>query len=199
MFEGWGAAVVGAAVVGGVASSMSADKAADAQTDAAQAGIESENYQFEQATKLLQPYVDAGNSSLTSQQDLLGLNGDEAQQAAVNNIKNSSKYTTLLKEGETSILQNAAATGGVRGGNTQAALAEYSPTLLNSLIDDQYNKLSGITQLGQASASKQAANNIQQGTDTAALLATIGQAQAGNYLAQGEAVSKTANSIATVF
>lgn len=197
MFEGWGAAVVGAAVVGAVVSSKSASKAADAQTQSAQAGINSTNYQFEQAKKILAPYVDAGTGSLTAQQDLLGLNGHDAQQKAINGIKNSSQFTELTKQGETGILQNAAATGGLRGGNTESALAQFRPALLNSLIDSQFNKLSGITQIGQASAAGTGSAGIQTGANVAALQQVQGQAQAGGYLAQGQAANNVANSIAT--
>jgi hypothetical protein len=146
MFEGWGAAVVGAAVVGGVAKSMSAKKAAGAQTKSAQAGIEAENKRFEEATKLLQPYTDAGTKSLSAQGDLAGLNGPEAQKAAIAAIEDSPQFAAMQQQGEEGILQNASATGGLRGGNTQAALAQFRPQLLSGLIDQQYNRLGGITQ-----------------------------------------------------
>jgi len=198
MFEGWGAAVVGAAVVGAVATSMASDKAASAQKDAAQAGIDSENYRFEQATKILKPYVDAGTGSLAAQQDLLGLNGQEAQQKAIDSIQSGSIYQALTKQGEDAILQNASATGGIRGGNVQASLGQFRPQLLNQLINEQFNKLSGITQIGQAAAAGQASNGMQVGANDANLQLQIGQANAGNALAQGQAVSNVANSFATL-
>lgn len=198
MFEGWGAAVVGAAVVGAVASTAASNKASKAQSASAQAGIDSENYRFEQATQILKPYVDAGTGSLTAQQDLLGLNGDAAQQAATDKIQNSSTFNALTKQGEDAILQNASATGGVRGGNTAAALGQFRPQLLNQMINEQYSKLGGITQLGQAAAAGQAANGMQVGANDAQLQLQIGNAQAGNALAQGQAVSNVANSFATM-
>jgi hypothetical protein len=244
MFEGWGAAMVGAAVVGGVASSMSADKAADAQTDAAAAGINASNQQFYAAQKILAPYVTAGSGvdefntqayldanpdvaadpwasqhpeehwkrwgraegradpgriqkvgSLQAQQDLIGLNGPEKQRSAIEAIKESSMFSELAKQGEEGILQNASATGGLRGGNTQGALAQFRPALLSAVIDSQFSKLSGITQLGQASAAGQASAGLQTGANVATLLQDQGAARAGNYLAQGQAASNVVNSI----
>lgn len=198
MFEGWGAAVVGAAVVGGVAKSVSASKAAKAQGKAADAGIEAENQRFEEATKLLQPYTDAGTKSLSAQGDLAGLNGPEAQRAAIAGIEGSPQFQALQQQGEEAILQNASATGGLRGGNTQGVLAQYRPQLLAQLINDQYSKLGGITQIGQASAAKVGAAGMMNGQDVANLIQTKGAAQAGKYLAIGSAVGDVANSVGGV-
>jgi hypothetical protein len=197
MFEGWGAAVVGAAVVGGVASNMAASKGAKAQSDASKAGIESENYRFDKMQEMLKPYTAAGEKSLASQGDLAGLNGPEAQQAAVAAIEKSPEFGAMTQQGEEAILQNASATGGVRGGNTQGALATFRPQLLSGLIDKQYNRLGGITQIGQASAAGVGSAGITTGSNIANLLAQQGQAEAGKAIAQGQAVGNVANSIAT--
>lgn len=197
MFEGWGAAVVGAAVVGGVASNMAAKKGAKAQKDSAQKGIDAENYRFDQMQQLLKPYTEAGNKSLSAQGDLAGLNGPEAQKAAVDAIQNSPEFDAMSKQGEEGILQNASATGGLRGGNTQAALAQFRPQLLSGLIDRQYGRLGGITQIGQASAAGVGSAGINTGANVAQLLQSQGQAEAGRAIAQGQAVGNVANSIAT--
>lgn len=197
MFEGWGAAVVGAAVVGGVASSQAAKKGAKAQTKSAEAGIEAENYRFDKLQELLKPYTEAGLKSLTAQNDLTGLNGPEAQSKAIAAIENSPEFASIARQGEEGILQNASATGGLRGGNTQAALATFRPQLLSGLIDKQYQRLGGITQIGQASAAGVGAAGMQNGSNVSALLQSIGQARAGEAVATGQAVGNVANSIAT--
>lgn len=197
MFEGWGAAVVGAAVVGGVASNMAAKKGAKAQKDAAEAGVEAENYRFDEMQKLLKPYTEAGNKSLIAQEDLSGLNGPEAQKAALAAIEDSPEFAAMTQQGEEAILQNASATGGLRGGNTQGALATFRPQLLSGLIDKQFNRLGGITQIGQASAAGVGSAGITTGANVAQLLQMQGQAEAGKAIAQGQAVGNVANSIAT--
>ena len=91
--------------------------------------------------------------SLGAQEDLLGLNGADAQGRAISQIENSPYFSGLVKQGENAILQNASATGGLRGGNTQAALAQFRPNMLAAAIDQQYQRLGGLTSLGQNAAA----------------------------------------------
>src|SRR4051812_32176679 len=107
MFEGWGAAAAAAAVVGGVGSSQASSKAAGAQKKSSKNAVEAENYRFDQMNALLKPYVDAGNKSMTAQGDLAGVNGPDAQRAAIATIEGSPEFADMTKQGETSILQNA--------------------------------------------------------------------------------------------
>lgn len=198
---GAGAIVAGVGLaVGGVgamvASSNSAGAARDAaniQANAAQAGISAQTDAQSKIQALLAPYVGAGNQSLVKQQDLLGLNGNDAQLSAINAIKTSSQFDALNKTGQDSILQNASATGGLRGGNTQAALAQFSPALLNSLISDQYTKLGGITSLGQNAAAGTGNAGMQSANSVSALLAQQGRANAGGVLGQTSAINSGLN------
>lgn len=186
--------------VGGLAGSYlqgkSAEKAAQTQADAARAGISEQARQYDIMRELMSPYVEAGASSLAQQQNLIGLNGNKAQQAAIDAIKGGSQYNTLLQQGQNAMLQNAAATGGLRGGNTQSALAQYSPNLLNSLIQQQYGNLAGITSLGQSSAAGVGNAGMQTGSNIANLLQQQGAAAAGGQLAQGNMYANMGNSLA---
>lgn len=192
------AAVIGAAVVGAgtaMSNAEDAEDAAYAQQQQAQAGINTQAGQFAAIQKLLQPYVSAGDDALRGQRDLVGLNGAGAQGTAVQAIQNNPQFQALVKQGETSILQNASATGGLRGGNTQAALAQFSPAMLSAAINDQYTRLGSLTTLGQNSAVQQA--NAGQNTSSAItqLLQQQGAAQAGGIMAQGAGMAGAANSI----
>jgi len=195
----WG--FVGAAaitVVGGAIASNQAKQAAkgaaNAQVGAAQAGIDEQGRQFDAVKELLKPYVDSGANALSAQNDLNGLNGPEAQQKAIANLQNSPQMASMTQQGENAILQNASATGGLRGGNTQGALAQFRPQLLTQLINDQYAKLGSQVQIGQASAAGQAAAGMQTGTNVANLLGNQGTAQAGGILAIGQANANFTNS-----
>ena len=185
------AAAVGVGVVGSVLSSRaqrkSANAAANAQIEASEMGVEEQRRQFDAVQKLLKPYADAGLGGLTGQQDLLGINGNAAQQAAINNINNSSEMRTYLKQGENAILQNASATGGLRGGNTQAALAQFRPQLLNQLINQRYQNYAGLTALGQNAAAGTGNAGMQTASNISNLYQQSGAAQAGAALAQGQA------------
>lgn len=193
------AAVVGSAVVGGVMSSKAqksaAKTAANAQIDASEMGVEEQRRQFDAVQELLKPYVDAGLSGLTGQQDLLGINGTAAQQAAIGNINNSAEMQTYLQQGENAILQNASATGGLRGGNTQAALAQFRPQLLNQLINQRYQNLAGMTALGQNAAAGTGNAGMQTASNISNLYQQTGAAQAGAALAQGQANANMWNGV----
>lgn len=178
------------------AQRSAANKAADAQKAAAQQGIGEQQRQFDAIQHLLEPYVGAGNGALTGQQDLIGLNGSGAQQSAIGAIQNSPQFAALRQQGENSILANASATGGLRGGNTQAALAQFSPQLLNQLIDQQYSRLGGLTSLGQNSAVMQGNAGMQSGNAITNLLQQQGAAQAGAALAGGNATANMVNGFA---
>lgn len=193
------AAVGGAVVAGGIYSSSqqgkAAGKAADAQSEASQAGIEEQRRQFDAMQTLLKPYVTAGNQSLTAQQNLLGLNGANAQQQAINGIKAGPAYTSAMASGANLITQNAAATGGLRGGNVQDALGRYGGDLLTTLTQNQFTNLGGLTSLGQNSAAQTGNAGMQSANNVSTLLAQQGAAQAGGYIAQGNANAGMANSL----
>lgn len=196
------AAVVGAAVVGSAISSRNSSKAAgkaadaqsrasqqaaDAQAAATEKGIAEQRRQFDKMVSLLSPYVSAGGSSLTAQKNLLGLGGAGAQQRAVSAIEQSPYFKATAKQGENAILQNASATGGLRGGNVQGALGQFRPQLLNQLVQQQYANLGGITNMGQSAAAGQAAGGMQSAGAIGNLLSQGGAAQAQGYLGAGQA------------
>ena len=190
--------IVGDLVGGITGASQAADasqQASQTQSAASAAGIAETRRQFDKLVELMTPYVTAGTGALGEQKNLLGLSGDQAQQAAISNIQASPQFQALQQQGENAILQNASATGGLRGGNVQAALSQFRPQLLNSLIEQQYGRLSGISQLGQASAAGQAEQGMQSGANIANLLGQQGQAIAGGQVAQGGVVANTFGNI----
>lgn len=197
--SGIATAVVGGALVSGYmgskAQKKAANTAANAQIESSEMGVEEQRRQFDAIQKLLKPYVDAGTGGLTGQQDLLGINGNAAQQAAINNINSSSEMQTYLKQGENAILQNASATGGLRGGNTQAALAQFRPQLLNQLINQRYQNYAGLTALGQNAAAGTGNAGMQTASNISNLYQQSGAAQAGAAMASGQANANMWNSL----
>lgn len=193
--SGIATAVIGSAVIGGVVQSNAASKAAKAQTKSSEAGIAEERRQFEAIQELLKPYVDAGSGAIAGQEALVGLEGPEAQAQAIAALESSPQFEAIVGQGEEAILQNASATGGLRGGNVQGALAQFRPQVLSQMIESQFGKLGSITQAGQASAAGQAQAGQQSGMNIASLLAQQGQAQAGKAIAQGQAVAGVADSV----
>lgn len=177
------AVALGAVVVSGVmqanAQRSAARNAANAQTSAAQAGMT----QLQRVSEMLAPYVQTGQHAVTAQGNLVGLGGATAQQEAVDALKQGPMYQSMLKLGNDNILQNAAATGGLRGGNTERALALLGPQVLSQVIQQQYGNLGGLTTAGENAAGMQQSNQ----NNLAGLLQQQGAATAGADLAAGRA------------
>lgn len=186
-------------IVGGITGANDqADAARDAaatQAAAAQQGAARQDAALAQFQQTMAPFVDAGLGALGAQQGLLGLNGAGAQQVAIAGIQASPQYQALSQSGQDAILANASATGGLRGGNVQAALGQFQPALLSSLIDQQYSRLGGLTTLGQNSAAGVGAAQMNTGTNVANLLQQQGAATAGGQIAAGNATANGFNSL----
>lgn len=182
-----GIAVGGATLVSGYMQGEAAGDAAAIQGQASQAGIEEQRRQFNKVQELLKPYTEAGVPALEAQQAFLGLKGPEAERAAIERISGGQTFQALQRQGEEALLQRASATGGLRGGNIQGALAQFRPALLSSLIDQQYGRLGGLTTLGQNAAAGTGAAAQTMGTNVTNLLGQQGAAAAGAEIAQGKA------------
>ncbi len=194
-----GIAVGGATLVGNYMSAEAAGDAAASQQQTGYAGIAEQQRQFDAIQKLLSPYVNAGTQALGGQQDLLGLNGAGAQQGAISAIQQSPAYTALMQSGQNAILQNASATGGLRGGNVQAALAKFSPAVLAQLIQQQYGNLGSMAGLGQNAAAGTGNAMSSTSNNITSLLQQIGSAQAGSDLASGKAYSNIGSALSGAF
>lgn len=189
------AAVVGSAVIGGVVASSSASKAASAQVQSAEAAAAEQRAAREELRTLLSPYTAAGTPALQAQIAALGLSGPEAQAEYVSEQEKSPIFQALARQGEEAILQKASATGGLRGGNVQAALAQFRPALLNQFLEQQYQRLGGMTTLGQQSAAGVGAAGMTAATNIGEALTAAGQARAGGALAQGQAFNQALGTV----
>lgn len=205
--SGIATAVVAGSVITGVmasnAQSDAAQTAADAQGQASAASIAEQRRQFDAVQQLLSPYVNAGGSALDQQKALLGLSGTQAQKDAINAVANGAEMEQYVKQGENAMLQNASATGGLRGGNLQAAMAQFRPQLLNQMLQQRFTNLGGLTSIGQnaaagtGNAGMQSANAItqalqQQGAAQADAALAAGQGQAQAWGGVGQAIGNVA-------
>lgn len=171
---------------GSLIKGSAAKKAGRLQYDAAMAGVDEQRAAREELRTLLQPYTQAGIPALQAQMNALGLGAPGAQEAYVTQQEQSPIFQALARQGEESILQNASATGNLRGGNVQAALAQFRPALLNQFLTQQYERLGGMTALGQRSAAGVGAGSMDAATQIATLLGEGGAARAGSATAQGQ-------------
>jgi hypothetical protein len=179
--------VGGTSLVSSAVGSKAAKSAGQLQYDASQAGVAETRAAREEMRGLLQPYVAAGGPALQAQMAALGLSGPEAQQEYVAQQEQSPAFQALARQQEEALLQNASATGGLRGGNVQGALAQFRPALLNQFLDQQYGRLGGMTSLGQQSAAGVGTAGMQSAGSIADLLAQGGAARAGAKLGSANA------------
>lgn len=193
----WAAvANIGATVVGGVMQNNAAGNAADAAAGGSKDAMLMQMQTMDRLSKMLKPYRKAGEKGLGGQLDLLGLNGNDAQAAAIKALEGSPQFTSLVKSGENALLQNASATGGLRGGNTSAALAQFRPQMLSQIIESQYGKYAGLSALGE-NAAAQTGNNMTNSTNQiSALMANAGQIQGQGIIAQGQSYADMFGGIA---
>ncbi len=130
---------------------------------------------------LLNPYITGGQQGLSGLVALMGLNGAQAQTDAIGGIKTGGQFTELARQQEEALLANASATGGLRGGRTQDALASSRVNLLQGLIDKQLAGLGGLAAMGG-----NAANNLS-GFEENNTRAMSGLAMGrGDAMAQGQ-------------
>ena len=178
-------------ITGAKQAGQAAERAGQTQAASAQQGIDEQRRQFDALIQLMSPYVGAGNTAIGQQQAMLGLQGTGAQQGAIDAISNSPLLQQLMQQGENAMLQNASATGGLRGGNIQGALAQFRPSMLQQAIEQQYSRLGGLSQMGQASAAGQAAQGMSMASNIGNLYGNQGAAIAGGQLGLGNVGRQT--------
>lgn len=171
--------------------------------------------------ELAAPFIGAGRSSLDQMLAITGSSGPDAQRAALAAVQASPELAALTQQGESAILGNASATGGLRGGNTQAALAQFRPQLLSQLINQQYARLGGLSNLGMSGTNLAASGALQTGQgiagnalqtgitgaglaantggNIAQLLQQEGAATAGGQIAKGNQAANAFNTAAGLF
>lgn len=183
----------GSKIVGGLMEGEAAEDASSTQAASAEAGIAERRRQFDKLQELLKPYVEAGLPAMQAQKAMLGLTTPEEQQAQIAQVESSPMFQALTKQGEEALLAKASATGGLRGGNIQAALAQFRPQMLAQQIQDRYSKLGGFTEMGQQSAAGVGTAGMNTGEGIATLLQQQGAALSGGQIGQAKAYSSLLN------
>jgi hypothetical protein len=164
--SGIATAIVGGAVISGVVGSRAASKAAGAQVDATNTSVAEQRRQFDATQQNLQPFQQAGTAAIGAQQDLLGLNGSEAEAAAFAAMENSPGQQFLRDRAQKNLLRNASAIGGLGGGRVRSALVEQGVGFAQQDLQNQFGRLGQLAGQGQNAATsigqfgQNTANNI---------------------------------------
>lgn len=132
-------ALIGGAVLGSGMKAIGANKAGKtAAAGFAQGGQQAEealNMGFNDAMKYLSPYAQFGEQTLPYLQQYL-----TQQPASYDDFFKSQQYTDLSRQAEEAALRNASATGGLRGGASQVALASIAPQLAMQWQQNEQNQ-----------------------------------------------------------
>lgn len=158
------------------------DQGVAALNSSDQKAIDENARQFNVTMGNLQPGIDLGNKAGAAQGDILGLNGNDPQQAALTALQASPLYQSLYHNGEQAVLANGSATGGLRGGNTQNSLAHFGTDVLGQTIQSQLAHLSGLSGQGATTGSQLGALGAQNSSNIGSLIVNQGQNTAGGIL-----------------
>lgn len=179
-------------LLGGGSQKKAAQKAADAQVKAAQMAIDEQRRQYDVSRGDFMPFMQAGQQAIGGLSELIGLDGEAQQQTAIDALRGGPLYGSLYRNGEEALLQNGAATGGLRGGNMQRGLLDFGSDVLSNVYQNQVGNLSSVAGLGSgaigsvAGLGQNAANQIgaslnQQGAARAGAAFTKGGINAQNW------------------
>lgn len=205
-------AMAGASLGSAFSTDKAAKEAARAQENAANQSTALQREQFEYIQKIMAPYQQAGTEALPALSAFIkNPNADFSfdYQAATQ----SPEYQALQGQAEQTIARNAAATGGLRSGNANAAFASISPQVLQQLRQNamqqyelnqgnrvnQYNMLMGQAGLGTGAANQvgNAAQTFGQNAGNNAL--RIGDARANRALGRNQATQGLLSDIGGLF
>ena len=122
-----------------------------------------------------------GDRALSTYSDIFF--NPESQQAQIDMAMQSPMYKAMMggqQIGEDAIMRNASATGGLRSGNTNAALSDYGSQLHNQALNQSYQQqLQGLKGLGGYGQSNPNISNAYSGMGQTQAQGTTAAAQAG--------------------
>jgi hypothetical protein len=182
-------------VTGQKAAGKAGERAAEAQVTASQAGIAEQRRQFDISQEQAAPFREAGIAALGQQQALLGLSGQEAQQQAFQGLTESPGQQFIRQRQEKALLRNAAATGGLGGGNVLSALNQQQAGFAQQDIQNQFARLGQLSGQGQATTSQIAKLGGQTASNIAGLQGQAGAARASGILAPTQAATAATNQV----
>lgn len=203
------AAMVGAAAVGAAGSAYSskkAGKAAKTQAASTDAASKMQWDMYDQTRKDLDPYKQAGDTSLKQLMGQMGPDGYFNQTYTGQDIYNDPSYQFRLNQGLDAVESSAAARGGLLSGATMKALNNYASDYasqeysnaynrFNADQTNQYNRLSNLVGVGQNAAAQVGNNGMQTAQAVANNTMAGANAQAAGQVAQANIWGNYANQL----
>lgn len=203
-------AMVGGSVVSGLigasaarsGASMQADAASQASANQLQATRESNAMQqkmYDENVKRQDPYLQAGNTALSQLQGGMQPGGQFTKNFAPSDLAMDPSYKWRLQQGTQNLNASAAARGMVGSGQNMKDVMNYGQDAASQEYgnaynryrtnrEDLYSKLSGLTQMGQNTATGVGTQGMNMAGQQAQNTMT-GAQNASNYMTSGAAAS----------
>lgn len=185
-----GAAILGSAVLGGLASRSAAksqagaaQSAADAQLQASREANALQQRIYEESMARQQPFLQTGTEFFNRLADLQRGGPGAAQQF----LQMDPGYGFRLSEGLKAMERGAAARGGLISGAALKAGQRYGQDLASQEYGAAYNRLAGLADVGPRAAGVMSSLGQQYGQQAGQNLMAGGQAAAQGYLGAGAA------------
>ncbi len=166
----------------GRAQESGAKRSAAAQTESTQMNIDFQKWLWGEQKAITQPYVDAGAEGLKGYQDAINTPFTKE------NMELDPGYDFRLSEGMKGIENSASAKGMQLSGRTLKGLGRYAQDYASGEFQNAYNRrqqgisnLYNLAAMGQASASGQAVQGGNMGSQVSNSILQGGQAQAQMY------------------
>ena len=202
----WGAAAMaGAAVIGGAMQSSAIKSAAQTQADQAANAQATVLAAGQQGAQQYTPYQGVGTNAISAlNTNMPYLTSQFSNQDL--NAQLAPNYAFQLQQGQQANNAASNATGGMVGGNALQALNTFNQgyaqnayqNAFNNYSSNQtnlYNKLLGLTGIGQAGATGAANAMIGTGTNVANIGTGAANAQAAGSIAQGNVAGNAISNI----
>jgi len=192
-------AIVGSAIIGGIASSSAANKASKAQSRAAQQAADVQRQQYEQSREDLAPFRDTGVTALGRYGDLLGMRGPEAYQAALQGYTQSPFLTRMVNDTVGAVDASRAARGGLFSGATAQEIGDRTGQLYLGDYNNYLSRLGGLVDTGQNAAAQTGNLGANAAAGQANAYQAAGNARAQGYINMGNSVTNALNQGAQLY
>lgn len=196
---GTAAAIIGGSLIGGAASAFGASKAADAQKKAAQQASNIQKQQYEQTRADLAPYRETGSNALSQYQSLLGLNGQEKAQQALQGYTQSPYLSQLITDTQRGVDASSAARGGLFSGATAQAIGNKTGQLYLGDYNNYLSRIGGLVDTGQNAASQTGTFGANAAAGRANAATAAGNAQAGGWINAANGVNNALSQGASLY
>lgn len=168
-----GYAIPGAILGSSLLGAYSANKGAEAQSDAARRATAEERRQFDITQANMAPWLEAGKTGLNRLSDLVG--GD------MSGFYTDPGYQFAQEEGQKAIERSAAARGGLKSGGTLKDLTRFGQGLANQQYSDYWNRLAGLSNVGQTTGTTLGGLGANMAGNIGQNMMAGGQARASGY------------------